>query len=247
MIRALLAAVVVSLCCSQAFAMSDVEFSQSMSPAFRAMSDGRYKIAERKANQALDLLKDLKEFADQTKDRSDRLRKEMLDNHYEDWVNTELSASIFETKSLFETIKKTQELEHNNVKAGLSQAKAGDYGPVEAAIARIAAFEADYEGRVKAVDARVAAVRAKYEHHFGNAKTALAQFEKLPLLQELLSAKPQLVKKIELVPASVRPIRWSIRVEKKQKDGNDPRFGQIPRVMTIQDGADSVSYAVSVR
>src|SRR5882724_11854875 len=111
MIRALLAAAVLSVLCSQTYAMSEAEFGQSMAPAFHALADGRYKIAERKANQALALLKDLREYADQTKDRSDKLRSEMLDNHYEDWVNTELSASIFETKSLYETIKKTQDLE----------------------------------------------------------------------------------------------------------------------------------------
>lgn len=247
MIRKVFAVAGLAVLASSAYATTDAEFGRSMSPVFHAAADGRYKIAERKAKQALDLLKDLRNYSGEVKDASDKLRDRMHDNHYDDWINTKLSPVLFETRSLNETIKKTYDLEKGNVSSGLSAAKAGDFGPVEAAIARINSFEADYEAREKAVEARVNGVRAEYEHHFGNANLALSQFSKLALIQELLGAKPQLVKKIELQPASVRPIRWSIVLEKKQRDSNDPRFGQIPRTMSIQDGAETVSYPVVVR
>ncbi|HXT02392.1 MAG TPA: hypothetical protein VN915_17090, partial [Elusimicrobiota bacterium] len=65
------------------------------------------------------------------------------------------------------------------------------------------------------------------------------------LVQELLAAKPKLVKKIELVPASLRPIAWRIELTKQEKDSNDPRFGRLPRTISLPDG--SASYPIVVR
>jgi len=244
---AALFAALLLVCAGRAFALSDVEFAQSLSPAFKAAADGRYKLAETKAKQALELLKDLREFAHQVRGGAESLRHEMLDRHYDDWVNTRLAPVLFEAKAADETVGKTYDLEKKNMGAALKAAQGGDYSQVDAAIARVHAFEAEHEASVKAIDGRVAAVRAAYEHHFGNARAALAAFEKLPLIQELLGAKPKLVKKIELTPASIRPLQWSIRLEKEVKDSNDPRFGRIPRSVTILDGANERSYPVSVR
>ena len=250
---ALAAASLLLLCSARAFAfseasaVSDVQFSQALSPAFAIAADGQYKLVERKAKQALELLKDLREFSHQVKDGSDKLRHEMLDRHYEDWVNTKLSPVLFEARAANETLDKTYDLEKGNVGAALKTAKAGDYGPIEAAIARIQAFEAEHETGVKAVDGRVTAVRRAYERHYGNAQAALAAFTKVPLIAELLAANPKLVKKIELVPASVRPLQWSVRLEKQAKDSNDPRLARIPRSISIQDGANEVTYPVVVR
>jgi len=242
----LLAALAV-LCAARVFAAGDVEFVQTLQPVMRAAADGRYKIAEKKANQALDLLKDLRRYADETADRADGLRKEMLGRHYDDMVNTRLMPDLFQAKSARETIGKTYDLERGNVKDALKAAKAGDFGPVEAATARVNAFEAERESAVKAVDARVAAVRAAYERHYGNALAALARFDGLPLVKELVAANPKLVKKTELVPASVRPLVWRVELIKEKKEYNDPRFGRLPKSIAIADGSETRVYAVIVR
>lgn len=238
------AACVLLLSSVSAFAMTDAEFGVSLQPAFHMAVDGRYKLAEKKAKQTLDLLKDLRNYADELNGRADKLRKEMLGNHYDDMVNTELLPSIFDAKASYETIKTTYDLEKDNVGSGLKAAKAGDYSGIDATVARLSAFESDNEPRVKAIDAKVAGVNQAYGHHFGNAKNALAQFNALPLIAQLLAAKPKLVKKIELVPASLRPLQWSIRLQKQEKDSNDPRFSQVPRSVRNPDGGD---YPVVVR
>lgn len=225
---------------------SDAEFGRSLEPVFSAASDGHYKLVEKRAHQTLDVLKTLRDYADGVKKGSEKLRKEMLDHHYQDWVNTRLTAEIFEAKATNETVDQTYDLEKKNVDTDLKAAKnAGDYDSIEKDLARIAAFEADYEGRVKATEAKIAAVRRDYERHYGAANAALAQFTHDALVQELLAAKPKLVKKIELVPASLRPISWRIELTKEVKDSNDPRFGRLPRTVSLPDG--SGSYAVIVR
>ena len=227
-------------------AASDADFARSLEPVFSAASDGHYKLVEKRAHQTLDVLKTLRDYADEVKKGSEKLRKEMLDRHYQDWVNTRLTAEIFEAKATNETVDQTYALEKKNVDADLKAAKnAGDYDSIEKDLARISAFEADYEGRVKATEAKIAAVRRDYERHYGNATSALAQFNQDALVQELLAAKPKLVKKIELVPASLRPIAWRIELTKQEKDSNDPRFGRLPRTISLPDG--SASYPIVVR
>lgn len=225
---------------------SDAEFGRSLEPIMSAASDGHYKLVEKRANQTLDVLKTLHDYADQVKSGSEKLRKEMLDHHYQDWVNTRLTPEIFEAKAANETVDQTYDLEKKNVSADLKAAKnAGDFDSIEKDMARIAAFETDYEGRVKAVEAKISAVRRDYERHYGSATAALAQFNRDALVQELLGAKPKLVKKIELVPASLRPIQWRIELTKEVKNSNDPRFGRLPKTVSLPDG--SASYPIVIR
>jgi hypothetical protein len=225
---------------------SDADFGRSLEPVMSAASDGHYKLVEKRANQTLDVLKTLRDYADQVKGGSEKLRKEMLDHHYQDWVNTRLTPEIFEAQATNETVHNTYDLEKKNVSNDLKTAKnAGDYDSIEKDLARIAAFEADYEGRVKAGEGKIGDVRRDYERHYGNANAALAQFTQSGLVQELLGAKPKLVKKIELVPASLRPIQWRIELVKETKDSNDPRFGHLPKTVALPDG--SASYPVVVR
>ena len=225
---------------------SDAEFGRSLEPIMSAASDGHYKLVEKRAKQTLDVLKTLRDYADQVKNGSEKLRKEMLDHHYQDWVNTRLTPEIFEAKSANETVHNTFDLEKKNVDTDLKGAKnGGDYDSIEKDMARIAAFETDYEGRVKAIEAKIADVRRDYERHYGNATAALAQFNQNALVQELLGAKPKLVKRIELVPASLRPIQWRIELTKQEKDSNDPRFGHLPKTVALPDG--SAAYPVVIR
>ena len=79
---------------------SDAEFGRSLEPIMSAASDGHYKLVEKRAKQTLDVLKTLRDYADQVKNGSEKLRKEMLDHHYQDWVNTRLTPEIFEAKSV---------------------------------------------------------------------------------------------------------------------------------------------------
>ena len=232
---------------ASAFAQSDASFTAQFEMVSRTADDGHYKLVERRAKAALDVLKDLHGYADQVKNAAEDLRKEMHDNSYEDWINTRLMPPLFDARGAAEIVKKTHELEKKNVSDALKAAKAGDYGAVETTIARITSFEADNETREKAIEARVAAVRSAYAHDFGNAQNALAQFNKLPLIQELLAAKPQLVKKIELAPVSMRPLQWSVVLQKKTKDSNDPRFDKIPKSISILDGSESIAYPIVVR
>jgi hypothetical protein len=236
----------VSFARANAATTSDAEFSRSLAPVMAAAADGHYKLVEKRAKQTLDVLKTLRDYADQVKNGSESLRKEMLDRHYQDWVNTRLLPDLFEARSANETVHKTYDLEKGNVDADLKAAKnAGDFDSIEKDMARISGFEADYEGRVKALEAKVAAVRRAYERHYGDANAAFAQFNQNALVQELLAAKPKLVKKIELVPASLRPIQWRIELVKESKDSNDPRFGRLPRTVALPDG--SAAYAVVIR
>jgi hypothetical protein len=230
-----------------AFAQSEAAFVEQLSAVTRVGDDGHYKLVEKRAKAALDVLKDLHGYTDDVKNGAENLRKEMHDNSYEDWINTKLMPVLFDARGAAEIVKKTHELEKKNVSDALNAAKGGEDGAIETTIARITSFEAENETREKAIDARVAAVRKDYEHDFGNARTALAEFAKVPLIQELLAAKPQLVKKIELQPASLRPLQWSVVLQKKVKDSNDPRFNKIPKTITILDGSDSIVYPVVVR
>lgn len=242
--KSLLAAAVLLLSSGSAFAAADLEFSQALSPAFHMAADGRYKLVEKKAGQTMDLLKALRNYSEELKDRAEKLRKEMLGNHYDDMVNNQLLPNLFEAKAAYEAIDKTCDLEKKNVGAGLKSAKGGDYSGIDAALARIAAFEKDNEARVKAIDSKVAAVSSAYERDFGAAKSALAQFSALPLIKELLASKPRLVRKIELQPASIRPLQWRVEFVKEHRDYNDPRFSQIPRSVVIADGTE---YPVLIR
>jgi len=238
------AAVLLCVSSARAQGLTELEFAQALSPALHMAADGRYKLAEKKAKQTIDLLKSLRDYADELESRTDKLRKEMLGNHYDDMVNTQLLPNLFEAKATYETIKKTYGLEKDNVSAGLKAAKGGDYSGIDATVARIQAFEAENEPRVKSLDAKVVAVKAAYERDFGNANSALAQFNALPLIKELLASKPRLVGKIELQPASIRPLKWRIEFVKEHKKYNDPRYAQIPGSVTIADGQ---TYAVVVR
>jgi|GEM_PF-6641910 len=229
------------------FASTESQFASSAAPVFAAASDGRYKLTEKRANETLDILKTLRGYAGDVKDASEKLRKEMLGSRYDDMVNTQLMPALFDARATAETLDKTYDLEKGNVKDGLKAAKGGDYASIDAALSRIAAFEADYEARTKATEARVNEVRAAYGRDFGNAKNALAQFQKIALIQELLAAKPKLVKKIELQATSLRPLQWTVVLQKEQKDSNDPRLAQIPRTISVLDGASSISYPVVVR
>src|SRR5437773_758797 len=102
--RVITLAVSLSLLAPAAFAAADMEWALKPSlDVSIALKDGRLKIVERKAGQALDLLKDLRNYSEKVSDASNDLRKEMLDNHYEDWVNTKLLPSHFEAKALYET------------------------------------------------------------------------------------------------------------------------------------------------
>ncbi len=242
-----LSACLLCVAAANAFAASDADFARSLQPAFDMAADNRYKLIEKKAKQTLDVLKTLRDYADDVKKGSEKLRSEMLDNSYEDWVNTKLLPFIFEAKSADETLAKTYDLEKSNVNKDLKTAQGGDYGPIEQTLARVAAFEADYETRVKANDSKINGVRKAYEHHFGLARTALAQFLKLPLVQELLAAKPKLVDKIELVPASLRPLVWRIDFVKERGDYNDPRYGNIPKSVSIIDGLETATYQILIR
>ena len=251
MFAKLLTFAVYLLCVSAAGAVavpmtSDVEFGRSLEPIMAAASDGHYKLVEKRAKQTLDVLKTLRDYADEVKNGSEKLRKEMLDHHYQDWVNTRLTPEIFEAKSANETVHNTFDLEKKNVETDLKSAKnAGDYDSIEKDMARIAAFETDYEGRVKAIEAKITDVRRAYERHYGNATAALAQFNQDALVQELLAAKPKLVKRVELVPANLRPLQWCIELTKQEKDSNDPRFGRLPKSISLPDG--SASYGIIIR
>ncbi len=246
--RVITLAAVVSLLAPAAFAAADSDWAVEPSQVIAGtLSDGRYKIVERKSNQALDLLKELRNYSEKVSDASETLRKEMLSNHYEDWVNTKLLPSHFEAKSLKETIAKTYDLEKNNVKDSLKKAKAGDFSAADASVARVNAFEADYEAQVKANEAKIDAVRSLYNKDFGSAKAALAAFNNDALIKELLGAKPKLVKEVFLEAVNMRPIQWAVVLRKQQKDSNDPRFGHVPTTVSVdQDGA-ARSYKVIVR
>ena len=244
---ATLAASLTLLSAVSAFAQADAAFTAALRTVSFAAADGHYKLVERRAKAALDGLKDLHGYADQINDGGEGLRKEMQESRYEDWINTRLLPALFDARSAAETVKKTYELEKKNVENALKAAKAGDFAAADAAIARIASFETDYESREKAVEARIAEVRKGYEHDFGNARTAFAQFDSLPLVQELLAAKPQLIKAIDLVPVSLRPLQWSVVVTKQLKDSNDPRFAALPKSIAIKDGAETLPYPVVVR
>jgi hypothetical protein len=224
---------------------SDADFGRSLDTIMSAASDGHYKLVEKQAKQTLDILKTLRDYADQVKGGSEKLRKEMLDHHYQDWVNTRLTPQIFEASSTNETVHNTLDLEKKNVDSDLKTAKnTGDFDSIDKDLARISSFEADYEGRVKAVEAKIGGVRHEYEQHYGNANAALAQFNQNALVQELLAAKPKLVKKIELVPANLRPLQWQIQLTKEQKDSNDPRFGHLPKTVSLPDGSASYSIVI---
>ncbi len=230
-----------------AHAAADFAISPEFHVVMLAAKDARYKLTERKAGQALDLLKDLRNYAGETKDRGNKLKDDMRDNSYEDWVNTKLLPSLFQAKALEETLKKTYDLEKSHVSADLKTAKGGNYGPIDETIARINAFVADYEAQVKAVDGKIAAVKQAYDQHFGNAKRALAEFDKLPIVQELLAAKPALVKKTKLDAVKLRPIEWAVVLEKQKKEYNDPRFKQVPTSISILDGQETRTYSVIIR
>jgi hypothetical protein len=242
-----LAACLTLLTSVSAFAQSEAAFSEQLAAVTRVAGDGHYKLVERRAKAALDVLKTLHGYADDVKNGADDLRKEMHDNSYEDWINTRLMPPLFDARAADETVKKTHDLEKKNVENGLKAAKSGDFDAIEAAISRITSFETENETREKGIEARIAVVRKAYEHDLGNARNAYAQFSRLPLIQELLAAKPQLIKKIELAPASLRPLQWSIVVQKKTKDSNDPRFDRIPKSISILDGSESLAYPIFIR
>ena len=83
MVRSLLAAALF-LVPAGAFAMSDAEFANALRPVLAASADGRYKLIEKKANQTMDILKTLRDYARDVKKASESLRDEMKDNSYED-------------------------------------------------------------------------------------------------------------------------------------------------------------------
>ena len=230
-----------------AFAQSDAGFSAALRTVSLAAADGHYKLVERRAKSALEGLSSLHGYADQINAGGESLRAEMRVSRYEDWINPRLLPALFDARSAAETVKKTHELENKNVANALKAAKGGDFAAADAAIARITAFETDYEAREKAAEARIAGVRKGYEHDFTNARSAFAQFDALPLVQELLAARPQLIKAIDLVPVSLRPLQWSVVVTKQLKDSNDPRFAALPKSVSIKDGAETLPYPVVVR
>src|SRR5579859_5944328 len=96
--RILSLAACLALLSPAALAQTDAQFVQSLQPLLKLSGDGRYKLAEKRAHQALDILKTLRDYANDVKDGSERLRKEMLGSKYEDWVNTRLSPLLFETR-----------------------------------------------------------------------------------------------------------------------------------------------------
>ena len=241
----LLSACLLCLSAANAVASSDEIFAQSLQPGMSA--ENRYKLMEKKAAHALDLLKILRDYSNDVKKGAVSLGDAMHDTYYEDWINTKLLPFIFESESAYELVDKTYSLEKDNVNLDLKTAKGGDYGPIEQTMARMAAFEKGFEARVKANEANVEGVRKQYEHHYGLAKTALAQFQKLPLVQELLSAKPSLVKDILLATASLRPLVWRLEFIKARSDYNDPRYGQLPKSISIPDGVGTATYQVLIR
>ena len=242
----LLSACLLCLPAANAATSSDDIFARSLQPAGMT-AENRYKLMEKKAGQALDLLKILRDYSNDVRKGAVSLRDAMHDTYYEDWINTKLLPFIFESESAYELVDKTYSLEKDNVKLDLKTAKGGDYGPIEQTMARMAAFEKGFEARVKANEANVDGVRKQYEHHYGLAKTALAQFQKLPLVQELLSAKPALVKEIVLATASLRPLVWRLELIKLRADYNDPRYAQLPKSVSIPDGAETATYQVLIR
>lgn len=245
--------IVFGLCMAFALPVSSQGFTdfkingETVRSILTAAKDGHFRLTLRKAHQALDLVRDLRSYADQVSESSERLRQEMLDDHYEDWVNTKLLPLQYEARALKEIMKKAVELEKNNVEAALKQARGGDYGPIEGVLARIHKARQEYEARVKAVEAQVNSLRKEYSRHLGNARAALSQFSQLPIVQDLLNSKPKLVKKIELAPAAVRPLQWVVHLVKERKDYNDPRFAQIPRSIILQDGQETLTYPVVIR
>ena len=247
MLAKLLSAGLLFLSAANAVAASDESFAQSLKPGFKMAGDNRYKLMEKKADHALELLKALREYSNDVKKGAVSLRNTMHDTFYEDWINVKLLPVIFEAESVRDLIDKTTSLEKDNVKAGLKAAKAGNFEPLELTIARTAAFQATYEAKVKAVDASVAVVRKEYAHHYGLANEALTQLRGLAIVRDILAAKPVLVKEIALAPASMRPLVWRIDVVKMKKEYNDPRYDQLPKSISILDGAETVTYQVLVR
>ena len=230
-----------------AAAASDESFAQALKPGFVFAGDNSYKLVEKKDDQRLELHKALREYSNEVKKSANKLRDAMHDNFYEDWINTKLRPLIFEAESARDLIDKTVNLEKKNVILDLKAAKAGNYAPIELTITRMAAFEATYEAKVKAIDANVNVVRKEYAHHFGLANEALAQFKNIALVRELVAAKPVLVKDIALAPASMRPLVWRIELLKAKSEYNDPRYGQLPKSISILDGTETVTYQVIVR
>ncbi|MEK7388214.1 MAG: hypothetical protein AAB036_00800 [Elusimicrobiota bacterium] len=246
MITLLLSACLLCLSAANAVASSDEIFAQSLQPA-GMVADNRYKLTEKKAAQALDLLKILRDYSNDVKKGAVSLGDAMHDTYYEDWINTKLLPFISEADSAYELVNKTYSLEKDHVNLDLKTAKGGDYAPIERTMARMAAFGKSFEARVKANEANVEGVRKQYEYHYGLAKTALAQFQKLPLVKELLSAKPPLVKEIVLATASMRPLVWRLEFIKLSADYNDPRYAQLPKSISIPDGAETATYQVLIR
>ena len=247
MLAKLLSAGLLFLSAANAVAASDESFAQSLQPGFKMAGDNRYKLIEKKADHALELLKALRDYSNDVKKNAVSLRNKMHDTFYEDWINVKLLPVIFEAESARDLVDKTTSLEKDNVKAGLKAAKAGNFEPLELTITRMTAFETAYEAKVKAVDANVGVVRKEYEHHYGLANQALGQFRVIALVQELLAAKPALVKDIALAPASMRPLVWRIELIKMKSEYNDPRYNLLPKSISILDGAETVEYSVLVR
>jgi|CXWL01.1.fsa_nt_gi hypothetical protein len=247
MLAKLLSAGLLFLAAGNAVAASDETFALALTPGVEMAANNRYKLVEKKAEQRLELHKALRDYSNEVKKSATNLRNAMHDTYYEDWINTKLLPLIFEAEAARDLIDKTVSMERDNVKLDLKAAKAGNYDPIDVTMTRMAAFEAANEAKVKAIDANVAGVRKQYEHHYGLAKEALAQFNGIPLVRELLAANPVLVKHTKLAPASMRPLVWRIELIKEKKEYNDPRYGQLPKSISVLDGTETVTYQIIVR